>query len=179
MTDRPAPGYTPARGEAKFPDLTLHKLAIEGVPAREPGKRRHEVPPGIADHPLHIAFVVTLAGTAVAVLEEVIPRVANNDSFDGPRRLSGQARRAARWVSIGQAVQRIRKATSGHRGPVAFRRWMRRSPVLGPLDVGLHDGAPRSYPATKIERSNGSLLTTLGIMGLQPAERPRSLPRAI
>ena len=23
MTDRPAPGYTPARGEAKFPDLTL------------------------------------------------------------------------------------------------------------------------------------------------------------
>ncbi len=27
MTDRPAPGYTPARGEAKFPDLTLHKLA--------------------------------------------------------------------------------------------------------------------------------------------------------
>ena len=26
----------------------------------------------IADHPLHIAFVVTLAGTAVAVLEEVM-----------------------------------------------------------------------------------------------------------
>ena len=24
MTDRPAPGYTPARGEAKFPDLTVH-----------------------------------------------------------------------------------------------------------------------------------------------------------
>ena len=82
-----------------------------------------------------------------------------SDSFDGPRRLSGQARRAARWVSIGQAAQRIRKATSGHRRPVAFRRWMRR----GPLDVGSHDGAPRSYPATKIERSNGSLLTTLGI----------------
>ena len=45
----------------------LFQVAIEGVPAREPGKRRHEVPPGIADHPLHIAFVVTLAGTAVAV----------------------------------------------------------------------------------------------------------------
>ena len=30
MTDRPAPGYTPARGEAKFPDLTLHKLDIPG-----------------------------------------------------------------------------------------------------------------------------------------------------
>ena len=28
MTDRPAPGYTPARGEAKFPDLTLHKRGI-------------------------------------------------------------------------------------------------------------------------------------------------------
>ena len=26
MTDRPAPGYTPARGDPKFPDLTLHKL---------------------------------------------------------------------------------------------------------------------------------------------------------
>ena len=50
----------------------LFQVAIEGVPAREPGKRRHEVPPGIADHPLHIAFVVTLAGTAVAVLEEVM-----------------------------------------------------------------------------------------------------------
>ena len=33
MTDRPAPGYTPARGEAKFPDLTLHKLIK--VPMRE------------------------------------------------------------------------------------------------------------------------------------------------
>ena len=31
MTDRPAPGYTPARGEAKFPDLTLHKPAAGGV----------------------------------------------------------------------------------------------------------------------------------------------------
>ena len=28
MTDRPAPGYTPARGEAKFPDLTLHKQLL-------------------------------------------------------------------------------------------------------------------------------------------------------
>ena len=28
MTDRPAPGYTPARGEAKFADLTLHKLRL-------------------------------------------------------------------------------------------------------------------------------------------------------
>ena len=37
MTDRPAPGYTPARGEAKFPDLTLHKL-WEGQAA--PSERR-------------------------------------------------------------------------------------------------------------------------------------------
>ena len=28
MTDRPAPGYIPARGEAKFPDLTLHKQQL-------------------------------------------------------------------------------------------------------------------------------------------------------
>ena len=59
---------------------SLFQVAIEGVPAREPGKRRHEVPPGIADHPLHIAFVVTLAGTAVAVLEEVIPPSGMPDS---------------------------------------------------------------------------------------------------
>ena len=31
MTDRPAPGCTPARGEAKFPDLTLHKLGFDAV----------------------------------------------------------------------------------------------------------------------------------------------------
>ena len=31
MTDRPAPGYTPARGEARFPDLTLHKLWVMSV----------------------------------------------------------------------------------------------------------------------------------------------------
>ena len=34
MTDRPAPGYTPARGEAKFPDLTLHKLEPQPAPFR-------------------------------------------------------------------------------------------------------------------------------------------------
>ena len=55
----------------------LFQVAIEGVPAREPGKRRHEVPPGIADHPLHIAFVVTLAG----------------DGRSGPRRGNGTAAR--------------------------------------------------------------------------------------
>ena len=31
MTDRPAPGYTPARGEAKFPDLTLHKHCYDNA----------------------------------------------------------------------------------------------------------------------------------------------------
>ena len=35
MTDRPAPGYTPARGEAKFPDLTLHKQ-VDGSPTHNP-----------------------------------------------------------------------------------------------------------------------------------------------
>ena len=34
MTDRPAPGYTPARGEAKFPDLTLHKRGLHHVAYR-------------------------------------------------------------------------------------------------------------------------------------------------
>ena len=67
----------------------------------------------------------------------------------------------------GLGAQVTRKTTSGHRRPVrpgsTSRRWRRGSPVLGPLDVGSHDRAPRSYPATKIDRSNRSLLTTLGI----------------
>ena len=39
MTDRPAPGYTPARGEAKFPDLTLHKHEVLDEEQRSKGFR--------------------------------------------------------------------------------------------------------------------------------------------
>ena len=46
------------------------QLGIEGVPARKPGTRHHKVPPGVANHPFYIAFIVAPAGAAVAVLEQ-------------------------------------------------------------------------------------------------------------
>ena len=55
----------------------LFQVAIEGVPAREPGKRRHEVPPGIADHPLH----------------NCLCRYPCRDGRSGPRRGNGTAAR--------------------------------------------------------------------------------------
>ena len=60
-----------AAQDVALPDTALlFQVAIEGVPAREPGKRRYEVNAGHRGQ--NIAFVVTLAGTAVAVLEEVM-----------------------------------------------------------------------------------------------------------
>jgi hypothetical protein len=50
----------------------LLQVSIEGVPARKPGTRRHEVPPGVTDHPLYIAFIVALAGAAIAVLKQIM-----------------------------------------------------------------------------------------------------------
>ena len=50
----------------------LFQVSDEGVPVHKPRTRRHEVPSGKANHPLHIAFVVALAGTTIAILEEVM-----------------------------------------------------------------------------------------------------------
>ena len=67
------------------PDLALPvaalflQLGIEGVPARKPGTRHHKVPPGVANHPFYIAFIVALAGAAVAVLEQVMGLQPLND----------------------------------------------------------------------------------------------------
>ena len=103
--------------------------------------------------------------------ERVIPRVVNNHSFDGPRWLSGQARRGPRDAVPSDKRRQLPgkppRATAGRSAQQGStsRRWMRRPPILGPLDVGSHDGAPRSYPATKSGRSNGSLSTTHGIIG--------------
>ena len=73
-----APGALAASLTVAAHDLALPvaalflQLGIEGVPARKPGTRHHKVPPGVANHPFYIAFIVALAGAAVAVLEQVM-----------------------------------------------------------------------------------------------------------
>ena len=75
-----------------FAALLLH-VSVEGVPARKPGTRRHEVPPGKANHPLHITLVVALAGTAITILEQVMcPSPFKLDHYFGTERGMKMAR---------------------------------------------------------------------------------------
>ena len=74
----------------------LLQMDIEGVPAREPGTRRHEVPPGKANHPLHITLVVALAGTAITILEQVM----RLQPAEGPRSLPRAIRQDARHQAL-------------------------------------------------------------------------------
>ena len=66
----------------------LLQRGVEGVPALVAGKWRHLVPPGEANHPLDIAFVVTLARTAIAILKEIM----GLKSTERPRSLSPPVR---------------------------------------------------------------------------------------
>jgi hypothetical protein len=106
----------------------------------------------------------------------LIPRVVNNDSFDGPRWLSGPARRAMRCHRTSGATHLESHLESPKAGPPkeqespldapAFaeaKPRLRAGRLRGAQTLGSHDGASRSYPAAKIDRSNGSLLTTLRI----------------
>jgi hypothetical protein len=56
--------------------LTLAALllqpSVECLPGGEARHRHHEVAPGIADQPLDAAFVIALAGAAIAVTEQVM-----------------------------------------------------------------------------------------------------------
>lgn len=45
---------------------------VQRIEAVKPGSRNQEVSPAIADDPLHIAFVVPLAGTAEPVFEQIM-----------------------------------------------------------------------------------------------------------
>ena len=120
-------------------------MAIEGVPAREPGKRHHKVPPGIADHPLHIAFVVTLAGTAVAVLEQVmglqpaerpgpLPRAVRQDARHQTlvvvvkNRLGNAAERNKGSVVPVQPSLRRRRRVGRNEAGIAVGKWNGRLP---------------------------------------------------
>ena len=49
-----------------------YQSIIEGLPDLEPGERRHEVPSHKTNQPFHLAFVVTLAGTAITVFKKVM-----------------------------------------------------------------------------------------------------------
>jgi hypothetical protein len=48
------------------------EVGIERGQALDPRQRHQEVAPGVADQPLHLAFVVALARAAEAVGEEVV-----------------------------------------------------------------------------------------------------------
>ena len=97
---------------------------IEGVPALVTGKRRHEVPPGVADHPFHIAFVVALAGTAITVLEEVMRLKPAERHRSFPRAVRQDARHQALVVVV---EDRLGNPAEESEGPVmtvqpSFRR---------------------------------------------------------
>ena len=72
MTDRPAPGYTPARGDPKFPDLTLHKLKGLGIKFTKPDKKpfRDRV------KPVHNKFIKK-GGAPHAEIVDAIKALAN------------------------------------------------------------------------------------------------------
>ena len=48
------------------------QVDIEGLPTGNPGDRHHEVPSCITDQPFHLALVITLAGTSITILEQVM-----------------------------------------------------------------------------------------------------------
>ena len=50
----------------------VEQLRVQRLEARRPRHRHQEIPPDIADQPLHLALVVALAGPAEAVEEEVV-----------------------------------------------------------------------------------------------------------
>ena len=60
----------------------------------------------------------------------VIPRLADNDPFDGARRPAGQARSAARCFRIGQGPQRTGRAAARHRRPGSLERSLRCAPLV-------------------------------------------------
>ena len=76
------------------------QLGIEGVPARKPGTRHHKVPPGVANHPFYIAFIVALAGAAVAVLEQVMGLQPAERPGPLPRAVRQDARHQALVVVV-------------------------------------------------------------------------------
>ena len=116
----------------------LFQVAIEGVPARKPGTRRHEVPPGIADHPLHIAFVVTLAGTAGAVLEEVM----GLQPAERPGPLPRAVRQDARHQTLVVVVEnRLGNAAEKDKGSVVpVQPGLRRRRRVGRNEAGIAVG---------------------------------------
>ncbi len=107
---------------------------IEGIPALVTGKRRHEVPPGIADHPFHIAFVIALAGTAITIFEEVMRLKPTERRCSLPHAVRQDARYQALVVVV---EDRLGNAPKEGEGPVmtvqpGFRRRRR---------VGAHEAS--------------------------------------
>ena len=111
------------------------QVGIEGIPTLEPGQRRHEVPPGVANHPLHIAFIVTLARTAVAVFEKVMGHQPGEGSGPLPCPVRQNARHKALVIVI---QDRLRHAAKKGKGPVvAVQPSFRRRRRVGRDEAGI------------------------------------------
>ena len=116
----------------------LLQVSIEGLPARKPGKRRHEVPPGKADYPLNIAFIVTLAGTAISVLEQVM----GLQPAERPRSLPRAVRQNARHKALVVVVEgRLGNTAEKDKGSVVpVQPGLRRRRRVGRNEAGIAVG---------------------------------------
>ena len=96
-----ADSLTVAAHDLALPVAALFlQLGIEGVPDRKPGTRHHKVPPGVANHPFYIAFIVALAGAAVAVLEQAMGLQPAERPGPLPRAVRQDARHQALAVVV-------------------------------------------------------------------------------
>ena len=110
------------------------ELGVEGGKAGEAGQRHHEVAPDEADQVLHLAFVITLAGSAKAVREQVVGLKFGEDPGPLPRPVPQDPRHRQPSVVIQDRARHAREEGECRNMPVAerFRRLRR---------VGLHEAA--------------------------------------
>ena len=140
VTDKPlADALAVAAQDIALPVAALFlQVAIEGVPAREPGTRRHEVPPGKANHPLHITLVVALAGTPISVFEQVM----RLQTAEGPRSLPRAIRQNARYQTLVIVVENRlgNAAKQGEASVVPVQPRFRRCRRVGRSKAGIAVG---------------------------------------
>ena len=126
------------RGRGATQDLVLSFAAAileHGVELGEvtgSRKRHHEGPSGKAHHPLDLPFVITLAGTAIAILEHVVRLQGGKQGAP----LAGAITKDLRHRQPGVVVQ-DRHRYAAKEGE---RRHMARTEGLGCLGrIGLHE----------------------------------------
>ena len=113
----------------------LFQPGVEPIPRRKAGHRHHEVAPGIPDQPLDTAFVVPLAGPAVAVLDHVV----RQQPAEQPSPLARAVRKDLRYQAPVIVVQhRLRHAAEeGKRMHMAVHPCLCRCRWIGPNITGV------------------------------------------